>query len=149
MKHPPIRRVAALAAFAVAAGLAGPAAAEPQCPQPRFTGKAPEEYLKMPNPVPDSPEAQAVGEAVFQGDGRKISCASCHGKEGDGKGPLSDQFDPPPRDFTCADTIRGMPDGHLFWIIRFGSPGTSMPKHRKLKDDQIWSTVHYLRHLAK
>jgi len=86
---------------------------------------------------------------VFEGKQRSVNCAICHGKKGDGKGPLASQYDPPPRDFSCAKTIEGVPDGQLFWIIRFGSPGTAMPPHRTLKDEQIWELVLYLRQLAK
>jgi mono/diheme cytochrome c family protein len=120
------------------------------CPQPRFTEKAPPDYYFRPNPL-EKPSAAdyAAAEALYKGDGRKRSCASCHGENGDGQGPLSSQFDPPPRDFQCAKTINGTPDGHLFWIIRFGSPGTSMPGHKHLLDNQIWQLVWYLRHLAK
>ena len=91
----------------------------------------------------------AAGEASFLGDSRKISCASCHGAKGDGKGKLADQFDPPPRNFACKQTIEGVPDGQLFWIIRFGSPGTSMPPHAKFTDEQIWQIVLHLRRLAR
>jgi mono/diheme cytochrome c family protein len=83
------------------------------------------------------------------GDPRRVSCATCHGKEGRGDGKLADQFDPRPRNFACADTIRGVPDGQLFWIIRYGSPGTSMPPHKRLSDEEIWQVVHYIHALAK
>lgn len=119
------------------------------CPQPRFTGKAPDEYYRRPNPLPETPQALAAGGAIYMGEPRKVACATCHGVTGDGQGKLSDQFDPPPRNFACADTIRGVPDGQLFWIIRYGSPGTSMPPHKKLSDEQIWQVVHYIRGLAK
>jgi hypothetical protein len=58
-------------------------------------------------------------------------------------------FDPRPRNFQCAATVNGIPDGQLFWIIRYGSPGTSMPPHPKLGDEQVWGVVAYLRKLAR
>jgi mono/diheme cytochrome c family protein len=125
------------------------AAAPLTCPQPRFTGKAPDEYHGRRNALEATPQAIAAGEALFQGDRRKISCASCHGEKGDGQGRLSNQFDPPPRNFACKDTINGVPDGQLFWIIRHGSPGTSMPPNHKLTDEQTWQLVHYIRTLAR
>ena len=142
-----------LAGLAIA-GLAPDAAwsqsAQPaQCPQPRFTGKAPDDHYDRPNPLQATEANLAAGEAAYLGDARRISCASCHGRNGDGKGPLSSQFDPPPRNFACADTVRGIPDGQLFWIIRFGSPGTSMQAHKKLDDEQIWQLVLHLRRLAR
>lgn len=119
-----------------------------ECPQPRFTGKAPPEYYDRASPIAPGTDVSA-SRAIYVGDGRKAACATCHGVEGDGRGELSDMFDPRPRNFRCAQTISGVPDGQLFWIIRFGSPGTSMPAHRHLSDDQLWRLVAYLRTMAK
>jgi mono/diheme cytochrome c family protein len=142
--------LAGLALACLASGAAWSQSPPPaQCPQPRFTGKAPDDYYNRPNPLQATEANLAAGEAAYRGDPRRISCASCHGPAGDGRGRLADQFDPPPRNFACADTIRGIPDGQLFWIIRFGSPGTSMPGHRKLDDEQIWQLVLHLRRLAR
>ncbi len=150
MAHVSLRRSTAALALALVA-CAGPAlAAGPgECPQPRFTGKAPDEYYQRANPLPATEANLAAGEAIYRGEPRRISCASCHGARGDGKGPMAGQFDPPPRNFTCAQTIKGVPDGQLFWIVRFGSPETSMPPHRKLTDEQIWQVVNHLRRLAR
>jgi hypothetical protein len=54
-----------------------------------------------------------------------------------------------PRNFACAQTVNGIPDGQLFWIIRNGSPDTAMPAYKKLSDVQIWRIILYLRSLAK
>jgi len=125
------------------------ALAEPQCPQPRFTGSAPQEYLQLDNPVPLNRAVLREGKRLYLGKEGGQGCAICHGSKGDGRGPLADSFDPPPRNFTCARTINGIADGQLFWIIRFGSPDTSMPPHPQLRDTQIWQLVHYLRDLAR
>lgn len=141
--------------LALTFGIAGTAAlaqASPavgECPQPRFTGKAPAEYYERTNPLPSAPQNLKPGEQLFLGTSDTESCAICHGRKGDGKGVLAKQFDPPPRNFACARTITGVPDGQLFWIIRFGSPGTSMPPHPKFSDEQIWQLVLHLRQLAR
>ena len=64
---------------------------------------------------------------------------------------MSDMFDPRPRNFACAQTVNGIPDGQLFWIIRHGAPGgaAAMPPHPKLSDQQIWELVLLLRQFAK
>jgi len=62
---------------------------------------------------------------------------------------MSDQFEPRPRNFACAQTVNGIPDGQLFWIIRFGSPGTAMPPHPHFSDGQVWQLALYLRTLAR
>ena len=139
------------AALAVLAAAAVAAFAQPppgQCPQPRFTGKAPPEYLEGTNPLPAAADT-AAARKNYLGDGRSVSCATCHGKDGDGRGPMAEQFSPPPRNFRCAQTVNGIVDGQLFWIIRFGSPGTSMPAHPRFSDAEVWEMVRYLRTLAR
>jgi mono/diheme cytochrome c family protein len=136
----------ALSMAAALSAFAQPPAGD--CPQPRFTGSAPQEYLARRNPLaPDADTGQ--GARLYRGRGEGISCAKCHGEKGDGKGPMSHMFDPRPRNFQCAATVNGIPDGQLFWIIRHGSPGTSMPPHPDLSDDQVWQLVAYLRKLAR
>jgi mono/diheme cytochrome c family protein len=139
-----------LAAFGLglAPGVAAAQLPHPgECPQPRFTGKAPDEYYLRKSPL-ETPDAQ-LGAQLFAGSAPDGSCAMCHGRRGDGKGPLAKQYDPPPRNFACAMTVNGVPDGQLFWIIRFGSPGTAMPPHSQLSDTDVWQLVAYLRTLAK
>lgn len=118
------------------------------CPQPRFTGKAPETFLKLSNPVNPAAENIAAGEKLYQSGITPVACSRCHGSKGGGRGPMSGMFDPPPRNFTCAQTINNVPDGQLFWIIRNGSPGTSMPGFSELTDTQVWQIVLYIRRLA-
>jgi mono/diheme cytochrome c family protein len=138
----------------LAAGLLVSGAALPgdppaaQCPQPRFTGKAPEPDYGRVNPLDADRAAVAVGRGLYE-KGAAPSCQLCHGVKGDGMGPLSAQFDPRPRNFACKQTVNGIPDGQLFWIVRNGSPGTSMPAFRDLRDEQIWQIILYLRALAK
>ncbi len=120
-----------------------------ECPQPRFTGKAPDDYYNRKNPVAPSADGNAAAERIFRGGEGAASCAACHGRRGDGKGKLADQFTPRPRNFACAKTIEGVPDGQLFWIVRYGSPDTAMPPHSQLSDTEIWQVVNYLRTLAK
>ena len=119
-----------------------------QCPQPRFTGKAPPEYYGRQSPAVGDADMRSA-ERIFRGDGRGVSCANCHGEKGDGRGPMSQMFEPPPRNFRCKETVNGIPDGQLFWIIRFGSPGTSMPPHPNFSDAEVWAMVSYLRKLAR
>lgn len=120
-----------------------------ECPQPRFTGKAPDEYYNRKMPAGSAQDARA-GERLYQGqEGPVANCVICHGRTGNGKGALANQYDPPPRNFACARVVNGIPEGQLFWIIRYGSPGTGMPPHSGLKDDQVWQIVSYLRLLAK
>jgi len=143
----PIRSLyLALGLILAAAAAAAPAG---ECPQPRYTGKAPDEYYQRQNPLPASTDLRSA-QRTYKGDGDTISCAACHGEKGDGKGRMSGQFDPRPRNFACAQTVNGIPDGQLFWIIRYGAPGgaAAMPPHPKLSDQQIWELVLLLRRFA-
>jgi mono/diheme cytochrome c family protein len=119
-----------------------------QCPQPRFTGKAPEDIYARVNPLAANAANIAAGRGVYE-KGASPSCQVCHGITGDGMGPLALQFDPRPRNFACKETVKGIPDGQLFWIVKNGSPGTAMPAFHAMRDDQIWQLVLYLRQLAK
>ena len=120
-----------------------------ECQQPRFTGKAPDEYYSLKNPL-DVPGADPQpGQNIYGGEIEGVNCAVCHGKKGNGKGVLAKDYVPPPRNFQCTGTIRDIPDGQLFWIIKFGSPKTEMPDHRKLTDEQIWQLIVFVRQLAK
>ena len=118
-----------------------------ECPQPRFTGKAPEALYMQVNPLDASRANRRAGKELYK-DLSNPSCVMCHGKKGDGRGPLGDNFDPRPRNFACAKTVNGIPDGQLHWIIKNGSPGTSMRSYAYLSDEEIWQLVLYLRSLA-
>ncbi len=120
-----------------------------ECPQPRFTGKAPPDYLAKKNPVIPTAESLAAGERLYNAKSKTLPCAYCHGAKGDGKGNLATQFDPRPRNFLCTATINGIEDGQLFWIIQNGSPATAMPPSKNLTDEQIWHIVNHVRKLAQ
>jgi mono/diheme cytochrome c family protein len=123
-----------------------------ECPQPRFTGKAPQDIYALSNPLSVNAETLAAGERLYLGKAGSVSCATCHGANGDGKGKLASQFDPAPRNFACAQTVNGIPDGQLFWIIRNGSPGTAMSPANaigKFSDQDIWQIVAHIRRLAR
>lgn len=128
-----------------AAGHRNPSPAD--CPQPRFTGQAPAELYARINPLEPSRGNRNAGRKLYH----RLSnpaCSVCHGEKGEGNGQLAEQFDPRPRNFACAATIDGIPDGQLHWIIQNGSPGTAMPPFGYLSDEEIWQLVIYLRYLS-
>lgn len=118
-----------------------------ECPQPRFTGKAPAELYSRVNPLPANRRNRRAGKELYE-DVSNPPCAACHGDKGAGNGPLAGQFEPRPRNFACAETIDGIPDGQLHWIIQHGSPGTAMPPFGYLTEEEIWQVVIYLRSLS-
>ena len=119
-----------------------------QCPQPRFTGKAPAEPYARDNPLEASRKQRRAGRELYE-EIADPSCVACHGKKGEGNGPLASGSDPPPRNFTCAQIVDGIPGGQLHWIIENGSPGTGMPPFDYLSDQEIWQLVIYLRSLTE
>ncbi len=120
-----------------------------ECPQNRKTPTAPKEFLTMQNPLALNDEILKAGEHLFQLQGKPIACKACHGEKGDGKAESGFESTPPPRNFSCAETMRALPDGQLFWIIRNGSPKTSMFAFPSLSDEQVWQLIHYIRQFSK
>lgn len=81
-------------------------------------------------------------------------CASCHGLDGDGKGPAAKGLDPPPRDFRAGDfkfaAVRsGEPpnDDDLVRVIRGGLAGTAMPPW-DLPERDVRNVVSFLKTFA-
>ena len=102
------------------------------------------EAAKLTNPVAATPESVAAGK---QGYGR--NCAPCHGVTAEG-GPGNDLIPAAP-DLTDDMWDHGSTDGEVFDAIRNGvAPDFNMiPWKDKLKDDDVWNVVNYLRSIAK
>ena len=81
------------------------------------------EARALTSPLPKSAETVAQGKSIYEGKG---VCFNCHGKEGDGNGPLAAQLNPSPRNFRHHGFWRHRTEGEIFWVIKNGSPGTSM-----------------------
>jgi len=122
---------------------------EPICPQKRNTPTAPDNFLKMNNPLEPSLQNIFAGQTLFHFDAIPRPCRACHGISGNGLSVLIRELSPSPRNFTCAQVMDSLPDGQLFWIIKKGSPGTAMPAFKQLEDEQIWQLIHYIRHFSK
>ncbi len=119
------------------------------CPQPRFTAQAPEDIFQLKNPLPPTQKNLDAGESLFHRDVQPTACKICHGDSGNGFGMMVQGLNPPPRNFTCNETMQEIPDGQLFWIIKNGSPGTGMPTFADLSDDHVWQLLLYVREFTK
>jgi len=119
------------------------------CPQLRVTAQAPEDIYRLKNPLEPTQKNLDAGESLFRVEAQPTACKICHGVEGNGFGMMAQGLNPPPRNFSCAETMQEIPDGQLFWIIKNGSPGTGMPAFTELQEKQVWQLVLYLRKLAK
>ena len=98
----------------------------------------------LKNPIASSPESIAAGKQVYT-----RTCAPCHGTSGEG-GPGNDLIPAAP-DLTDATWDHGPTDGEIFTSIKDGIPPdfNMTPFKDRLKDDDIWNVVIYLRSIAK
>jgi mono/diheme cytochrome c family protein len=103
--------------------------------------KIPPEAANQANPVKPTPESLAKGKKFFGYD-----CAVCHGKDGDGKGDMTDLKGI--TDLTDPATLKGKTDGELFYVIKKGK-GDMPPEGDRGKPEDLWNLVNYVRSLSK
>jgi len=104
------------------------------------------EARAMTSPLPKSPETVAQGKAIYDGKG---VCFNCHGKDGDGNGPLAAQLNPSPRNFLHHGFWRHRTEGEIFWVIKHGSAGTAMVGFgEQLTEGEIWALIQYIRNFG-
>ncbi len=115
------------------------------CPQQRATEMAPAFSASQSNPLDINEQNFEAGKDLYLKTVKPVACVECHGERGDGNGRMASMFEPAPRNFTCSEVVADLPDGQLFWIIKNGSIGTSMPAFHSLSDEQIWQLTMYLR----
>ena len=107
------------------------------------------EAAKIKNPVAATSESISAGQKQYQG-----LCAGCHGKDAKGGITVSvieDRGGNQPPDLTDDKWDHGSTDGEVFDSIKNGvAPDFNMVAWKdKLKDDDIWNVVNYLRSIAK
>jgi len=110
---------------------------------PATEWKMPPEAAKVPNPVRPTATSLTAGKKSYG-----IDCAMCHGKDGDGKGDLAIDMKLKMLDYTDAPALKNMTDGELFYIIKNGK-GDMPAEGDRVKPDEIWNMVNYIRSLAK
>ncbi len=133
---------AVMAVVTVAAG----APREPT--EDRVPSSAMKEALSYKAPFGDARKAPseivAAGKALYDGKG---SCHLCHGISGKSDGPAAHMQKHLPTDFTNCVFQKTREDGELFWIIKYGSPGTGMQPliPALLSEEEGWKVVAYVR----
>jgi len=114
-----------------------------QMMMPRVPADKLAEARALVNPLPPSPDIVEKGKAIYEGKG---GCANCHGASGRGDGPGAATLNPPPRVFRSHGFWRHRSEGEIFWVIKYGSPGTAMiPFSGLLSDEEIWTVMQYER----
>jgi len=98
---------------------------------------------RRPNPVKSTPESIAEGKRIYGYD-----CLQCHGATGDGKGQAATDMKVKIPDFTDSAVLKDRTDGELFYVIKNGR-GEMPLEGDRVKTDQLWDLVNYVRSLAK
>ena len=102
----------------------------------------PEKDKKMKNPVAASKENMAEAKTLYN-----LHCKSCHGAKGLGDGTKAKGLKGDLGDFSSAG-FHAQTDGELFHKTKVGR--ADMPGYaKKMSDEEIWLTVHYMRALKK
>ncbi len=109
--------------------------------------RAPEALLEIlqdiDNPFPPTKKNIKEGNKVYFGKGL---CVKCHGVKGKGvKVPGHS-----PRNFTDAKWQDVRTDGEMMWVLKNGSPGTSMPIRvgKVISEKEGWKVILFIRSLA-
>jgi mono/diheme cytochrome c family protein len=133
----------AMAGVLVIGGAGLLSAEERHMMEPRVPADKLAEARALKSPLADSPEIVEKGKPLYEGKG---GCVNCHGKEGRGDGPVARELNPSPRNFHHHGFWRHRTEGEIFWVIKHGSPGTSMIGFgSQLTDEEIWTVIRYLR----
>lgn len=90
-----------------------------------------------------TPESLARGKKQYGYD-----CTMCHGKDGSGNGDVTLSMKLKMRDHSDPATLKDRRDGELFYIIQNGK-GDMPPEGARVKLDEIWDIVNYIRTFAK
>jgi mono/diheme cytochrome c family protein len=100
---------------------------------------------KVKNPIKPTAESIEAGKTAYN-----KYCKFCHNEGGTGNGALAPKDTHPPN-LIDAKWDHGSTDGEIFQNIKEGiGPKFDMkPMKAKMKDDDIWNVVNYLRSLAK
>ena len=103
----------------------------------------PVDAAKRENPVKPTEESLARGKKQYGYD-----CAMCHGKNGDGKGDVAADMKLAMNDETNPSVLKDRTDGELFYIIKKGKDQMP-PEGDRVKNEEIWDMVNYVRSFAK
>lgn len=121
-------------------------AQQPSTPTPQKTpayAAIPVEAIKQPNPVKFTPESITRAKKWWT-----LDCAMCHGKDGNGKGETATDMKLTLADFTDPATLKDRTDGEVFYIIKNGH-NDMPPEGPRVKTEENWDLVNYVRSLAK
>ncbi len=114
-----------------------------QQPPPAAEFKIPADASAQVNPVKASPDSLAHSKKIYG-----YECAVCHGDDGSGAGDLAKNMKAKMPDFRDPTALKSLTDGDLYYIIQKGK-GEMEGEGARLKPDDTWSLVNYVRSFAK
>jgi mono/diheme cytochrome c family protein len=127
-------------------GVSAPSLQTPQQPAAApatADGKVPLEAVNRVNPVKASPESLSRAKKIYG-----YECAACHGDDGGGGGDLAKNMKSKMSDFRDPTSLKTLTDGEIFYIIEKGK-GEMEGEGPRLKPDDTWNLVNYVRSMAK
>jgi mono/diheme cytochrome c family protein len=98
---------------------------------------------KTGNPIKPTPDSLTAGKKIYSTD-----CEMCHGKQGAGDGDLAADMKLSLKDLREDATLKDVSDKELFDIIDKGK-GKMMGEEGRLKPEQVWNVVNYVRSFSK
>jgi mono/diheme cytochrome c family protein len=105
--------------------------------------KIPAEAVNLANPVKPTAESLSRAKKIYG-----YECSMCHGDDGSGQGDLAKNLKAKLADFRDPSALKGQTDGELFYIIKNGK-GEMEGEGQRVKPDDTWNLVNYLRSLSK
>jgi cytochrome c len=109
--------------------------------------RVPEDLLEilqdMDNPFSPTRKNIKEGSKVYFGKGL---CVKCHGVKGKGIEVSGHS----PRNFTDPKWQNIRTDGEMMWVLKNGSPGTSMPIRvgKVISEEEGWKVILFIRSFA-
>ena len=76
------------------------------------------------------------------------SCAICHGRGGDARGPEAAHLDPPPPSFRDPARLLALSPYRVYNTLTFGVPGTAMASFESLSTTERWALAFYVLRLG-
>jgi mono/diheme cytochrome c family protein len=118
-----------------------------EAPKPAGTDSTisaiPVDATQKTNPIKPTAESLSRGKRQFGFD-----CAMCHGKAGDGTGDVAADMKLKMKNQTDPATLKNLTDGELFYIIKKGKDQMP-PEGDRVKNEEIWDMVNYVRSFSK
>lgn len=115
---------------------------EQEAPEEEVPLVIPEEERQRRNPIQPTSASLALGKKLYTSQ-----CKMCHGEEGRGKGDFAAEMNFSMPDFTEAELQKKRTDGELFYILSKGH-GDMPGQGDRLRPEQMWSMINYIRTLA-